>query len=110
MEINAKGLNNLLSSEEKILLIDVREVSEYNEAHIDGAVNIPLGVINNKVVEDLAKEKKASLVVFQCLSGGRSGVAIERLLKSNEADLMFKNLIGGILSWINEGLPVVKGK
>jgi len=81
-----------------VTLIDVREPSEYNAAHIQGATLIPLAQL-------LPEHVGTGKVVFQCKSGGRSHAACELILKANpQADVY--NLTGGITAWIESGYPV----
>ena len=80
------------NKDENYVLIDVREDYEFNEGHIPGAVNIPLG---NITTVDYSKEK--TLIVY-CRSGNRS----------NQAAIKLKNMgynvkdMGGILDWTYE--------
>lgn len=61
------------------ILIDVRSVEEFNAGYVEGAVNIPLDVIDSeisKVVPD-----KNTPVQLYCRSGRRSGMAMEKMLQ-----------------------------
>lgn len=77
---------------ENYVLIDVREDDEFNEGHIPGAVNIPLGNIEN-----ITYSTSRTIIVY-CKSGNRS----------NEAAIKLKNMgynvkdMGGILNWTYE--------
>ena len=73
------------------VIIDVREVSEFNTGHIKGAINIPLGAINEI---DIAKEKT---IIVYCASGVRSMTAVNTLSDMGYTSLY--NLDGGILNW-----------
>jgi rhodanese-related sulfurtransferase len=41
----------LLDRHERVLFIDVRERSQYDDLHIVGAINIPLGVLPSRLAE-----------------------------------------------------------
>ena len=41
----------LLDKREPVIFIDVREKSQYDDLHIKGAVNIPLGVLPSRLAE-----------------------------------------------------------
>ena len=77
---------------ENYVLIDVREDYEFNEGHIPGAVNIPLGNIDS-----ITFSTSRTIIVY-CKSGNRS----------NEAAIKLKNMgynvkdMGGILNWTYE--------
>ncbi|WP_281615599.1 rhodanese-like domain-containing protein [Flammeovirga sp. SubArs3] len=53
-------------------LLDVRSEAEFNEGHIEGAVNIPVNDVQRRM--DEVKNLGSPLIVC-CLSGGRAGVA-----------------------------------
>ncbi len=89
--ITSKELRNCLKS---VVLLDVREIEEYEVSSIEGCILIPLGELQNRAESELNKE---SDIVIYCAHGVRSlyGVAI---LKG----LGFKNLRsleGGIAAW-----------
>ncbi len=72
------------------VLLDVRSKEEYRGGHIPGSLNIPLdelSLIQNKV------PKRETPLFVHCLSGARSGQAVEMLKKMGYTNV--KN-IGGI--------------
>lgn len=82
-----------LDSEEKIVLVDVREDNEYAQGHIPGSINLPLSQIDQ--AQKVLKDRDATIFVY-CLSGGRSSRAAEYL-----SQVGFKDVtnIGGISTW-----------
>ena len=55
---------------EKAILIDVRSNQEYEEGHLNGAINIPLYQLERKIKN---KEKnKQAIILLYCLTGFRS--------------------------------------
>ena len=80
-------------------LIDVRERWEYEEAHISGAENIPLGEIPYRTYE------LKGPVVLVCASGNRSGQAAQYLTEHGILENV-ANLAGGTAGWQARGLPV----
>ncbi len=60
-------------------IIDVRMTGEFKTGHIDGAINIPLELIDEKVSQFTAYNKP---VVLCCVSGMRSSVATRKLRKA----------------------------
>ena len=54
-------------------LIDVRSPAEYAEAHADGAINIPVDEVSQKI-SDITQDHDADIYVY-CRSGRRAGVA-----------------------------------
>jgi len=80
--------------------IDVREPHEYEAAHIEGAVLIPLG----QIVARLGEIPKSEPVIVACRSGQRSGLVAEHL---NVAGYEAHNLEGGLVAWAAAGYPLV---
>ena len=100
-EMNPEILATKVSNGE-VVLLDVREDSEWKEGHIDGALHLPLGEINGESVANLPKDKE---IYIYCRSGRRAGEA-EAILKS----LGFSNVlnIGGINHFTERGGKLVK--
>lgn len=84
-------------------LLDVREPSEWNEAHMEGAVLIPLGELSARMGE-LPTDKDVLII---CRSGNRSGQARD-LLRAAGLNRT-TSISGGINAWMSAGLPVVSG-
>ena len=83
-----------------VLLIDVREVNEYEEGHAGGSVLHPLSTF---LASDVAADGPVHVI---CRSGNRSGTAT-RALRAAGVDAY--NVEGGMLAWAATGLPVVVG-
>jgi phage shock protein E len=58
-------------------VIDVREPDEYQDRHLPGTTNIPLGEIESKIVE--FAPDSSTVLLLHCRSGRRSGSAVETL-------------------------------
>ena len=86
----------------KPVLLDVRTQSEYNDGHIQDAINIP----HNQILKEpqlVSAYKDSQMVVF-CRSGFRAGKVIEML-----EGLGFKEIIdidGDMLAWNEAGHSV----
>ena len=104
-ECTAKELKEKLDLNESIFLVDCRENEEWNEAHIAAATLIPLSEFEAKY-QTLLKDKNAK-IIMQCRSGARSMKACMFLLSKGFTDLT--NVEGGIMSWKQEGFPVITG-
>jgi len=74
-------------------IIDVREPGEFASGHIPGAKSIPLGQLGNRYME--IDPHTESVIV--CLSGGRSGRAVEFLQRAGYTKTY--NLMGGMSRW-----------
>jgi Rhodanese-related sulfurtransferase len=101
--ISALQLAERLKRGDKIHLIDVREPHELAISHIDGAQNMPLGML----AAHLGELDSAQEIVLFCKSGTRSARALELLLSTGFRKV--KNLQGGINSWaleVDQSLPL----
>lgn len=83
-----------------VLLIDVREQWEYDEAHIPGITLIPI----NSVPSRLSEIPTDKTVVLACRSGNRSAQVFDYLKQQGYTNI--HNLQGGITAWQGAGLPV----
>lgn len=101
-EIDAEGLNALLSNEKKITLVDVRSENEVLYGVIEGAQHLPLHLLPIKADE---LDKNAH-TVFYCRSGARSAQACAFLAAKGYGNLY--NLRGGIIGWTQSGQTLAK--
>lgn len=93
--IETEALQKLLQKNE-VVLIDVREQSEYNESRIEGSILMPLSTLNIQKIKELSKDGKK--IAIHCKSGGRSLRACQMLMDyDNELDVY--NVEGGITAW-----------
>ena len=93
--LEAEDLKKLLEREQ-VIIIDVREQSEYDESNIEGSVLIPLGELSIEQVKKAANGVKK--IVFQCRSGVRSLRACH-IISEQDDTLELYNLEGGIIAW-----------
>lgn len=92
MKIDVKTLKNKLENEE-ITLLDVREVSEYEGGHIEGAVNAPLSSLD---ANQLSYPKDEPIYVI-CRSGNRSAQAASQLQDAGYTEIY--DVSGGMMAW-----------
>lgn len=73
-----------------MIIVDVREPSEYLSGHVQGALNIPPNelIMGSAQLSGVAKDEA---VVLYCLSGSRSNVSMQILSSQG-----FTNLQNGI--------------
>ncbi|MFZ5502441.1 MAG: rhodanese-like domain-containing protein [Pseudomonadota bacterium] len=102
-EIDTRGALQLINHKDALVL-DVRELSEYEAGHVLNAKHIPLGKLNGRVAE-LEKYREQPVVVM-CRSGSRSPAACAMLGKRGFAQVY--NLAGGLAAWRKGNLPVEK--
>ncbi|MET2871653.1 rhodanese-like domain-containing protein [Exiguobacterium profundum] len=90
--IDVKTLQNKLENEE-ITLLDVRESSEYEGGHIEGAVNASLSSLD---ANQLPYPKDEPIYVI-CRSGNRSAQAASQLQDAGYKEIY--DVSGGMMAW-----------
>lgn len=83
-------------------VVDVRMPDEFDEAHVPGAVHIPLPQLAERVSEVPQGER----VYVICASGSRSLAAAQAL---NRAGWEAVSVAAGTKGWLSEGRPVRTG-
>jgi rhodanese-related sulfurtransferase len=96
-----------LLDQKKAIIVDVREESEYQEERILGAIHLPLSTLDIKDFQALPLTPEQTLIIH-CRSGMRSA-RVCVFLKETLFAVPALNLNGGILSWQQAGLDVIKG-
>lgn len=79
-EIDYESVKTILKNDSHAILIDVRSKQEYNENHLDRAINFPLYDLE-KECGDICENKNNTIIIY-CQSGNRSKRAI-KLLEEN---------------------------
>jgi len=98
--IDADALGTVLI-ERDVVLLDVREVSEYEAGHIAGAFNVPIRELGQNL--DLLPDLDAEIYVI-CAGGARAMLATAALHTLGYDNAI--NLKGGMRAWEGEGFPV----
>ncbi len=100
--IDVGALEDLID-DEAVVIVDVRTSAEYDEEHLEGALNIPLDQLNDRAAELLTDQ--ARTVVTVCNVGRLSLRGLLLLKSQGYSDV--RNLMGGLTAWVGEGMPVV---
>lgn len=96
-------------------LIDVREPEEFNQSHIDRALNLPRGVLEMKLHQHPAvaahsdsqqalQALAAQPLYLICRSGARSALAAQSLQQMGFTQVF--SVQGGMQAWMDAGYPV----
>ncbi len=91
-----------ISTNEKFLLFDVREESEFASGHLPGARSLGKGIIERDievVVPDFDQE-----IVLYCGGGFRSALAADNLQKMGYTHVI--SMDGGFRLWSECGYPI----
>lgn len=105
-DLTCEDVHDRLVQADTLLLLDVREVTEYRFGHIaepDG--QLPITPVNMPYRSDILESQYTRLprdrdIIVYCLSGGRSAAAAS-FLESKGFSRIF-NMLGGFSSWTHE--------
>lgn len=100
--ISVVEFQKLMNDDKNIQLIDVRTANEFNEGHLQNAQNIDFNSKDFK--EQIEKLDKSKKTLIYCLSGGRSGNALNLMNEIGFKEVY--NMQGGILQWNANKLPL----
>jgi phage shock protein E len=92
------------AEEGEAVLIDVREESDWNEGHAEGAKHLSRGIIELEIEEQIPDLKKP--IICYCGGGSRSALVAESLQKMGYENV--RSLAGGFRSWKEAGLASAK--
>ncbi len=99
--VDSKTAQDIINEKGDLVILDVRTVSEYESGHLEGAINIPVEELSQR----LSELNPSDEILVYCRTGNRSTSAV-RILKSNGFEKLY-HMDGGITAWINEGFPVI---
>ncbi len=98
-EISVDELGDLHGS---VVIVDVRMPDEYEEAHVPGALLVPLP----ELPERHGEIPDADTLYVICRSGARSLKACELLVGTGRDAV---NVTGGTMAWLEAGKPAATG-
>jgi rhodanese-related sulfurtransferase len=101
-EISVDEYARLAAESKAGQLVDVREDSEWNEAHASGAVHLSKGVIERDI-EDVFPNKDTGLVLY-CGGGFRSALTADSIQRMGYSNVL--SLDGGWRAILQAGLPI----
>ena len=109
-------LKNVLSNEDAIVLIDVRNPDEFSQERMKQSVNLPLSELEEAFslsVDDFRSKygftkpaQNDTNIILTCRSGRRTGMAHQKLLGLGYQNI---RLAKGMLEWIEHGEEVISG-
>jgi len=101
-QISVHDLATMKEERPDLAVVDVREVFEWDEGHIEGALHLPMAEALAR--RDLVPAGRPKAVV--CAGGLRSSTVISVLSRAGLTD--FYNVIGGMTAWQKGGYSTVK--
>ena len=103
-EADVHEVKKRLDAGEKMILVDVREESEWARGHLPGAIHLGKGIIERDI-EQALPDKITPLVLY-CGGGFRSALAADNLQKMGYTNVL--SMDGGWKGWTEAGYPMVK--
>jgi molybdopterin/thiamine biosynthesis adenylyltransferase/rhodanese-related sulfurtransferase len=85
------------------LWVDIREVDEWEQGHLPGAVHVPRGNLESRI-ERVAPDKERPVVLY-CAAGNRSAFGAKTLGELGYTSV--HSLAGGFENWKRDGLEIV---
>ena len=101
-DITVEQAKELIETNPSLMILDVRTEEEYNDEHIEGAINIPL----HELQQRLAVINPNDQILVYCRTGNRSTQAAEILVENGLSG--FYHMRGGIVAWKQKGYSVIK--
>jgi rhodanese-related sulfurtransferase len=99
-ETDVATVKRRLDAGESLVLIDVREESEWGAGHIPGAIHLGRGILERDI-EQLIPDHAQEIIVY-CGGGFRSALAAENLKKMGYERPV--SMDGGMSGWRAAGL------
>ena len=110
-EIFPWDLEDMLKEDDKPLLIDVREPTEFEAMHIYNSINVPRGILETSceydfddTIPELVEARDRDVVVI-CRSGNRSIFAADIMQQMGYKKVV--SLKTGLRGWNDSELPLV---
>jgi rhodanese-related sulfurtransferase len=104
-EVSVDDVKTSIDRGENLVLLDVREESEYARDHLPGAIHLGKGVIERDI-EQRVPQPDTPLVLY-CGGGYRSALAADNLQKMGYTNVL--SMDGGIREWREKHLPLTSG-
>ena len=102
--VSVPEFKRLMEQTKGAVIVDVRTPQEFQQGHIKGAILVPLQQLGQLVSGSMPDKDKPYLVY--CRSANRSAIAARQLAQMGYTDVT--NMLGGIVDWSRQGLPVVR--
>jgi rhodanese-related sulfurtransferase len=103
-ETTVDEVKQKLDDREKVLLVDVREESEFAKDHLPGAIHLGKGVIERDI-EKRVPDVKTPMVLY-CGGGFRSAMAADNLQKMGYTNVL--SMDGGVREWRQKNYPMTR--
>jgi len=103
-ETTVDEVKQKLDHGDKVLLVDVREESEFTKDHVPGAIHLGKGVIERDI-EKRVPDVKTPMILY-CGGGFRSAMAADNLQKMGYTNVI--SMDGGVREWREKNYPMTR--
>jgi rhodanese-related sulfurtransferase len=103
-ETTVDEVKQKLDHGDKVLLVDVREESEFAKDHLPGAIHLGKGVIERDI-EARVPDVKTPMILY-CGGGFRSAMAADNLQKMGYTNVI--SMDGGVREWREKNYPMTR--
>ena len=103
-ETTVDEVKQKLDDEDKVLLVDVREESEFAKDHLPGAIHLGKGVIERDI-EARVPDLNTPMILY-CGGGFRSALAADNLQKMGYTNVI--SMDGGVRQWREKKYPMTR--
>ncbi len=103
-EVSQDDLRQWIADKKDMVIVDVRESNDHSHSRIEGAINIPRGVIELEIDESVPDHDKT--IVAYCGGGGRSALAADVLQQMGYKHVY--SLKGGYKEWKEKPFPTLE--
>jgi len=101
-ECTVEDVKSRLDKGKTLLIVDVREESEFARDHIPGAIHLGKGIIERDIEVKIPQTDKE--IILYCGGGFRSALAAENLGRMGYTKVI--SMDGGIRTWKEKGYPL----
>ena len=103
-ETTVDEVKQKLDRGDKVLLVDVREESEFAKDHLPGAIHLGKGVIERDI-ETRVPDVNTPMILY-CGGGFRSAMAADNLQKMGYRNVI--SMDGGVRDWREKKYPMTR--
>src|SRR5689334_1007897 len=104
-QVTVQDVKAAIDHDENVIILDVRNASEFERGRIKTSINLPLQEIT-PLVESAIPNKNQKVYVY-CLSGSRSIFAVLDMLAKGYTNVF--NVNHGLLAWRVHNYPTISG-
>lgn len=109
--ISVHDARAMITQNPEIVILDVRNQSEYDMGYLTNAMFVPLYALEDAsfgwlqpINGSAVRPNVNDTIIVYCLAGSRSAVACEMLASQGFAHVY--NMLGGINAWMSAGYPI----